>query len=89
MEKFARRCNATGCGMNEGYVVGEGDLYFSGKEHLIEWLKGVAIEDNLNFDSDENMMNHYYGDDLYYYTEWEQISIEDIYYDEDGNEYND
>jgi hypothetical protein len=52
-------------------------------------LKGVAIEDNLNFDSDENMMNHYYGDDLYYYTEWEQISIEDIYYDEDGNEYND
>jgi hypothetical protein len=89
MEKFARRCNATGCGMNEGYVVGEGDLYFSGKEHLIEWLKGVAIEDNLNFDSDEDMMNHYHGDDLFYYTEWDDIYIDDIYYDEDGNEYND
>jgi hypothetical protein len=87
MEKFARRCDVTGRGMNEGYVVGAGDLYFSKKKHLVEWLKGVAKEDKLEFDSDKEMMDHYYNDDLYYYTEWEEID-EEGYYDEDGNEYN-
>ena len=32
MIKYARRCDATGRGMNEGYVVGAGDLLFSDKE---------------------------------------------------------
>lgn len=86
MEKFVRRCDATGRGMNEGYVVGAGDLYFSDKKHLVEWLKGVAKEDGLEFDSDKEMMDHYYNDDLYYYTEWEEVD-EDCYYDEEGNEY--
>lgn len=87
MEKFARRCDATGRGMNEGYVVGAGDLHFSEKEHLIEWLKGVSKEDNITFDSDKDMMSHYYNDDLYYYTEWEEVD-EDEWYDENGNEFN-
>jgi hypothetical protein len=94
MEKFARKCDATGKGMNEGFVVGAGDLHFSEEQHLIKWLKGVAEEENLNFESDKLMLNHYYEEELYYYTEWEEIDDEiypldssDVYYDKDGNEY--
>jgi len=90
MEKFARRCDATGKGINEGYVVGAGDLYFSlyfsEKEHLVEWLKGMAKEESLNFETDSLMMEHYYEEELYYYTEWEEI-YDDCYYDAEGNEY--
>ena len=85
MERYARKCDTTGKGMNEGFVVGAGDLHFSEKQHLIKWLKGVAEEESLNFKSDELMLNHYYEHEVYYYTEWEEI--DDYYYDEDGNEY--
>lgn len=69
-EKFARKCDATGEGMNSGYVVGAGDLHFSEKEHLVKWLKGVATEEKLTFESDAAMLDHYYEEELYYYTEW-------------------
>jgi hypothetical protein len=88
MERFARKCDATGRGMNEGYVVGDGELYFSEEQDLIEWLKDVAKEERLEFESDELMMEHYYVDELYYYTEWEEID-DDEWYDEDGNLYDD
>ncbi len=86
MERYARKCDATGRGMNDGYVVGDGELYFSEEQHLIKWLKGISEEENLNFKSDKLMLDHYYEEELYYYTEWEEID-EDLYYDEDGNEY--
>jgi len=34
MTKYARRCDATGRGMNEGYVVGDGELYFAEQDDL-------------------------------------------------------
>jgi hypothetical protein len=86
MEKFARRCDITGRGMNEGYVVGAGDLYFSEKEDFVEWLKDVAKEEGLDFETDSVMMEHYYDEELYYYTEWDELD-DDVYYDADGNEY--
>jgi hypothetical protein len=72
--------------MNDGYVVGAGDLHYSEKEHLIKFLKGVAEDEDLNFKSDKLMLDHYYEEEFYYYTEWEEID-DDLYYDEDGNEY--
>ena len=36
MEKFARRCDVTGRGMNEGYVFGNGEMYASDKESAIK-----------------------------------------------------
>jgi hypothetical protein len=94
MEKFARRCDATGCGMNEGYVVGAGDLYFSKKEHLLEHLMGLDWENCNGVNSstitdDDDLIEFFYNEDYCYYTEWDDIYIDDIYYDEDGNEYND
>lgn len=50
MKKFARRCDATGRGMNEGYVVGDGELYFSEVEHLISWLRSRGGMDGLSDD---------------------------------------
>jgi hypothetical protein len=84
MDKYARRCDITGRGMNEGYVVGAGDLLFSEKKHLVNWLKSVAKEENLNFESDKLMLKHYYEEELYYYTEWDEVD-EDEWYDADGN----
>lgn len=83
MEKFARRCDATGRGMNEGYVVGEGELYFSEEKYLIDWLRSRGGMDNL---SDEFILNEAYELDEYYYTEWDEID-DDVYYDAEGNEY--
>ena len=91
MERYARKCDATGVGMNEGYVVGAGDLHFSEKQHLIEYLRGVEWEDSNDvssseMDTDDDLMDYFYNEEFYYYTEWEEID-NDVYYDEDGNEY--
>lgn len=91
MKKFARRCDATGRGINEGYVVGDGELYFADKEHLLEHLRTLDWEDcngNKSTDcvTDDALMNYFYNEDYYYYTEWEEID-DDCYYDENGNEY--
>lgn len=83
MDRYARKCDATGVGMNEGYVVGAGDLHFSEEQHLINWLRGRGGMENL---SDEFILNEAYEQEEYYYTEWEEID-DDVYYDEDGNEY--
>ena len=91
MERYARKCDATGRGMNEGYVVGAGDLHFSEKQHLLVYLRGVEWEDSNGVSSsdmktDDDLMDYFYNEEFYYYTEWEEID-EDLYYDEDGNEY--
>jgi hypothetical protein len=82
-QKFARRCDATGCGMNEGYVVRDGELYFSEREYLINWLRSRGGMDGL---SDEFILDEAYNNEEYYYTEWEEIDDE-YYYDAEGNEY--
>jgi hypothetical protein len=91
MDRYARKCDATGRGMNEGYVIGAGDLHFSEKQHLIEYLRGVEWEDSNDvssseMDTDADLMDYFYNEEFYYYTEWEEID-DDVYYDEDGNEY--
>lgn len=82
-QKFARRCDATGCGMNKGYVVGDGELYFSEEEHLINWLRNRGGMQEL---SDDFILSEAYELEEYYYTEWEEID-EEYYYDKDGNKY--
>lgn len=76
MEKFARRCDITGRGINEGYVFGEGERYAGDKEHAL------LIAKEYGYDSLEEA----YEDEAYYYTEWEELD-DDFYYDADGNEY--
>lgn len=83
MDRYARKCDATGRGMNEGFVVGDGELYFSEEQHLINWLRGRGGMEGL---SDKFILNEAYEQEEYYYTEWDEFD-DDVYYDEDGNEY--
>jgi hypothetical protein len=90
MERYARKCDATGVGMNEGYVVGAGDLHFSKKQYLIEYLRGVEWEDSngvssSEIETDADLMDYFYNEEFYYYTEWEETD-DDVYYDEDKNQ---
>lgn len=64
---FARKCSITNQGMNEGYVVGDGDMYFSDVEHLINWLRSRGGMEGL---SDEFILAEAYESEEYYYTEW-------------------
>jgi hypothetical protein len=83
MEKFARRCDITGRGFNEGYVVGDGELFFSEEQHVIDWLRNRGGMDGL---SDEFILNEAYEQEEYYYTEYDEVD-DDEWYDADGNEY--
>jgi len=89
MEKFARRCDATGKGINEGYVVGDGEMYFSTKENLIDHLREYDwIDSNgkssKDIEDDAELLEFFYNEDYYYYTEWDEVD-EDEWYDADGS----
>lgn len=85
MEKFARKCSVTGKGINEGYCVNDGDLYFSEESQLVKWLRDRDV-DGTNELSDEFILNEAYQLEEYYYTEWD-AEDEDEWYDEDGKLY--
>ena len=93
MEKFARRCDITGRGVNEGYVFGDGELFFAEREDLIRHLNKLDWEDangNRSKDIDEDnvdeLLEFFYNEDMYYYTEYDEVD-EDEYFDAEGNEY--
>ena len=74
--KWARRCDITGEGMDEGYCIGEGGMYIKYEKDM---LKHIEEE---GFDS----IDEAYECDYYYWTEWE--CPEDIQYMEiDGKMY--
>lgn len=83
--KFARLCDATNKGMNEGYVVGDGELYFSEEKYLVEWLRSRGGMEGL---TDEYILDEAYGLEEYYYTEWEELDDDEWYESEheDGSD---
>lgn len=83
MEKFARKCSATGRGMNHGYVVLDGEHYFSEDKYLIEWLRS---RDNTEGLSDDYLFTESFQLDEWYYTEWQEVD-DDSWFDADGNQY--
>jgi hypothetical protein len=96
MIKFARKCDVTGRGMNEGWVWGEGTYYTSTKEVTIAELRSDIQDGAYDFDevgadallklSDDELLQYAYDSDVLYYTEWEEID-DDVYYDAEGNEF--
>ena len=86
---FARQCDATGKGMNEGYCFLEGEMYFSEEKYLIAHLRGLEWEDcngenSKDIESDSDLLEFFYDEDVYYYTEWEQDDHQ-YYLDPEGN----
>lgn len=87
MEKYARKCDITGRGMNEGYCWGDGMFYSATEEDTIaELRKDYPEHEDL---SDDELMSWAYDEEVFYYTEWydEEYCEGDTYYDKEGNEY--
>lgn len=86
MERFARRCDITGKGMNQGWVIGPMNLYVADEENMIKELRKV---DDIpkEFPADK-LRDYLYGKDYFFYTEWNEGDIEEqgYYYTEDGSE---
>tara|TARA_R100001463_G_C3456829_1_gene214360 strand:- start:186 stop:683 length:498 start_codon:yes stop_codon:yes gene_type:complete len=75
--KFVRKCNKCGCGMNEGFVFGDGCEYYcsTGCVYLDKLFRGNGYtKKHLDLD---------YENDNVYWTEWEELDS-DGYYTEDG-----
>ena len=77
--KYARRCDVTGEGMNEGFCVGEGAFYVKYEKDFLKHLREVEKEGNAEYDklvlegrlTDDFLLQDYYQADYYYWTEWE------------------
>lgn len=98
MEKYARRCDVTGRGMNEGWCWGDGVYYTATKEATIKELRGDVESGAYDFDelgseemlkmSDDELMQYAYDNGVFYYTDWyeEEIEEQGYYYTADGEE---
>lgn len=76
-EKFARFCNETNRGINEGYVFNHGLYYCSTEEAALSYAKSLGYKD----------LQESFDDDAYYYTEWD-ADDEDYWYEcRDGKWY--
>lgn len=73
MEKFARVCDITNEGMNDGYCIGDGFMYIKHESDMVEHVKSVGY----------SSLDEAYDDDYYYWTEWEELD-DDYHYLEDG-----
>jgi len=82
--RWARKCDATGEGMNQGYVYGDGEKYFKYEKDLIAYIREGADE-SFNDASDEFLLNQAYELDEYYWTEWESPEEDQWYELEDGS----
>jgi hypothetical protein len=79
MVKYARVCDITGEGMNEGFCILNGEMYIKNEEDLLNHLReqDFSFEDeqgnkiDVNAYEDEELMEWAYNDEYYYYTEWE------------------
>jgi hypothetical protein len=65
--KFARKCDITGEGMNEGYCIREGEMYIKTDLDMLQ-----HITDSTDYKTIEDA----YENDYYYHTTW----IEDDQY---------
>lgn len=79
MIKYARRCDVTGEGMNEGYFIENifTDSYFKYKSDLVQHIERDTCYSGIEEAHDKG---------YYFYTVWEEID-EDYYYLKDGTEY--
>jgi hypothetical protein len=76
--------------MNEGYVCGDGELYFVEVTDLLIHLRTLDWVDadgkrSLDIDDDDELLDFFYREEYYYHTEWDEL--DDVYYDAEGHEY--
>jgi hypothetical protein len=98
-ERYARVCDVTGKGMNEGWCWGDGSFYTATLEDTIKELRSDINDGAYDFDelgketllnmSDDELMTYAYDNDVLYWTSWYDELLEegDTYFDEEGNEH--
>ena len=75
--KYARKCDITSEGMNEGYCILDGMMYIKNDFDMLQ---------HITDETDYNDIEEAYEDDYYYYTDWfDTIEEEDEWYTEDGS----
>lgn len=77
--------------MNEGFCIGEGEMYIKHESDLIAHLRTLDWEDsegNLStaIESDEELKEYFYAEDYYYYTAWEDEPMEYVSDHADGRD---
>tara|TARA_R100000655_G_scaffold62014_2_gene100462 strand:+ start:613 stop:918 length:306 start_codon:yes stop_codon:yes gene_type:complete len=91
--KYARKCDITGKGMNEGFCIQDGLMYIKNEKDMIKHLREIEKNGNPEYKelikegrlTDDFLLNDYYNSEYYYWTEWHEID-EDWHYLEDGTE---
>lgn len=68
--KFARKCDITGQGMNEGYCIGDGEMYIRDEKDFVKHLRDEGWDKDNDL-SDEFLVNESYEIEYHYYTEWD------------------
>jgi hypothetical protein len=74
VRKWARKCDITGEGMNEGWCWGDGSFYTKYEKDTIEEIRYRDTSLDLGLDytkmSDEELLALYFDNDVFYWTEW-------------------
>ena len=87
---WARKCDISGEGMDEGYCINDGDMYIKHEKDMLEWLRskewefeneyGLMI--NISKLDDYDLLEWAFNDEVFYWTEW--FEKEDVQYKEIG-----
>ena len=78
MNKFARKNDYNGKGMNDGYIFNDGDYYCETE------LQAQLYVESLGFNWEEELLTVNTKNEWFYYTDWYNTET-DIYYDIEGN----
>lgn len=78
MEKFARRNDSNGKGMNEGYCFNDGNYYCETEEQAKFYVESLGL------DWKEELLTVNTNNEWFYYTDWYDTET-DVYYNKDGS----
>ena len=73
-EKFQRVCDVTGEGMNEGFCLNDGEMYFKYEKDFVAFLRKEGVHPH---ESDEFILDKAYEMGLYYWTTWGEDNFGD------------
>ena len=74
-ERYCRLAEDTGKGINEGFVIGDGDSYFESEDNLVKHLRELDYEDadgnsSKKIKSKDDLLEFFYNDEYYYYNKY-------------------
>jgi hypothetical protein len=69
--KYARKCDVTDQGMNDGYVLGNGLYYVKYDKDLVTILRKWYTDEKFRRMTDNELRQLAYDEGEYYWTEWE------------------